>query len=208
MLFSAPEPEKFNLDALIGSIFVQFDAPGFGKPVVIPKRVREGRKTSIFSNFFSGFIHHPEVFTMRGEILPGFSHKWFKENSTTVIHLRHIFTEPHQFHPNLTNTFFGTNPKYRKVQEDFRQFLNRNPNSLKAFNRLPTKMSYYKPDKCLKDAKFNRCHSGCMPEESPDFPECVVLEFDSKSTRISNNWEIYTTDRLKSKFSLKRNCLM
>jgi hypothetical protein len=62
---------------------IMFKAPTAGKPVVRPKRIQEG------------FIHHPELLTMRGEILLGYKHKFFRENSTMVIHLRHIFTTPH-----------------------------------------------------------------------------------------------------------------
>jgi hypothetical protein len=33
---------------------------------------------------------------MRGELLSGYRHKWFRnENTPVVIHLRHIFTVPH-----------------------------------------------------------------------------------------------------------------
>jgi hypothetical protein len=51
--FLAREPENFNLDVLIGSIFVQREEWINGKSVVIPKRVREGKVEN--ADFFQLF---------------------------------------------------------------------------------------------------------------------------------------------------------
>jgi hypothetical protein len=123
-----------------------------------------------------------------------------------VIHLRNLYATPNRSHPNRTNTFFATDPRYRKVQEDFHEFLSRNPNALEAFNRLPTNMTYYKPSRCRKGFKFMGCNRLCMPEKSENLPECVVLEFDARSALISKNWELYTSDR--ARFVVKANCLI
>ncbi|KAI6185643.1 Glycosyltransferase family 92 protein [Aphelenchoides besseyi] len=191
------EPEKFSLNGLVKSTNVLFSAPNCGKPVVRPKRVQEA------------FIHHPDRWTFRGELLPGFQHQWFKENTTQVIHLRHLFEDSDPTHPNTANTFFGNDPRYVNVHNEFEHFLRRRPVAREAFLRLPTKMRYYDAThKCLRNTQFQRCHSAiiCAPEKTDNLPPCVVLETKTKRTAISSNWIVHSSE--SPQFVHKTNCLM